>query len=211
MHKQYTFWAGAGTLLLALSACGETGPQQEPEVSEQIPRQQPYEHFFNAMQTLCGQAFTGERVVERPPNDLLEGDEELIVHFRECTDQTIKAPFHIEQPAEDSWDRSRTWIYTLHEEGLELRHDHRLPDGSPDTDNTDYGGYTSSPGSAERQLFIYTERTGDEGEVLGWRIELVPGERYSYGTMADGDWTWRIDFDLTEPVEAPPAPWGYED
>jgi hypothetical protein len=38
----------------------------------------------------------------------------------------------------------------------------------------------------------------------------VPGERYTYGTIRGGEWTWRVDFDLSRTVPAPPAPWGHE-
>ncbi|WP_194756766.1 hypothetical protein [Aliidiomarina indica] len=197
--------AALGTSLIFLSACG-TEQSQEADASEV---QSPQTQFFYQLATLCGQAYAGERVVARPGRDLLEGDEALIVHFRECSENRIWAPFHIEKPEDNSWDRSRTWIYTLHDDHIELYHDHRHADGTPE-DDSGYGGNTVTAGSPDRQMFIYTARTGEQGEVLGWRIEIVPGERYTYGTMADGDWTWRIDFDLSQPIEPPPAPWGYE-
>lgn len=185
----------AGGAVLALSACS-------------VVDEQPQEEFFAALQSLCGNAYAGERIVERPGRDLLEGNEALIVHFRECSENQVLAPFHIEKPESNDWDRSRTWIYTRYNDHLSLSHDHREPDGSP-SEETDYGGATVDTGTAEQQMFIFTERTGENGETLGWRIEIVPGERYSYGTMADGEWTWRVDFDLSEIVDAPPAPWGY--
>lgn len=191
----------ASVSVLALSACTER--QRDIDIP-------PQQQFFAALHDLCGNAYRGERIVERQDNDLLEGNEELIVHFAECSEDQIFAPFHIEQPDEGGWDRSRTWIYTMHEDSLELRHDHRLEDGSEDEGNTMYGGYTEDEGSFNRQHFIFTERTGPNDEVLGWRIEVEPGVRYSYGTMSDGEWTWRVDFDLTETVEAPPAAWGHE-
>ncbi|RUO36754.1 hypothetical protein CWE13_07850 [Aliidiomarina shirensis] len=172
------------------------------------PDEQPQQEFFAALKSLCGKAYAGERVIERPGRDLLEGDEKLIVHFRECSENQVLAPFHIEKPDRNDWDRSRTWIYTRHHDHLTLSHDHREPDGSP-SEETDYGGATVDTGTAEQQMFIFTERTGENGETLGWRIEVVPGERYSYGTMADGEWTWRVDFDLSEIIDSPPAPWGY--
>ncbi|MCC5854224.1 MAG: hypothetical protein JJU10_00890 [Idiomarina sp.] len=197
------------TALLGLTAC--SGPDAEEQLEPSGPSMsEPHAEFFAALQTLCGKAFAGERIVARNDDrELLQGNEALVVHFRECTDTQIFAPFHIERPADGDWDRSRTWIYTLHAERLEINHDHRTPSGEPD-ELTFYGGYTVEPGSAERQMFIFTERTGEEGEVLGWRIEIQLGERYTYGTMADGDWTWRLDFDLTSHIEPPPAPWGHE-
>ncbi|RUO18991.1 hypothetical protein CWE08_10555 [Aliidiomarina iranensis] len=186
---------GLVALALLLTACS-------------APDEQPQKEFFAALQSLCDNAYAGERVVARPGNDLLNGDEALIVHFRKCSDNQVLAPFHIEQPESGDWDRSRTWIFTQYHDHLSLSHDHREPDGTPASE-TDYGGVTEDVGTAEQQMFIFSERRGENDETLGWRIEVVPGERYSYGTMADGEWTWRVDFDLTEIVATPPSPWGY--
>ena len=166
--------------------------------------------FWDALAQHCGQAFEGVRLVARDDRpDLLQGDETLVVHFRECSDELLALPFHIGPPDGD-WDRSRTWRFTWAEDGerLELRHDHRLPDGSPDVDNTMYGGL-SIGGDGQVQRFLYTERVAEDGSALGWQIEIVPGERYTYGTFSGEDWTWRLDFDLAKPLpEAPPPPWG---
>jgi len=140
---------------------------------------------------------------------MLTGTEELVVHFRQCTADTLRLPFHIEREATADWDRSRTWIYTRTADGLELRHDHRQPDGTDD-EVTGYGGTTRSAGTARQQEFILAERTAPDGALLGWRVEIEPGERYTYGTIRGGEWTWRVDFDLTRPLPPPPAPWGYE-
>ncbi|MCC5880535.1 MAG: hypothetical protein JJU03_11655 [Idiomarina sp.] len=192
---------------MLLTACTEA--QRTPDLDAQ-------QQFFYELGQLCGNAYQGERVVERQDReDMLQGDEELIVHFRECDANRIYAAFHIGSNAGmGDWDRSRTWVYTAHEERLELRHDHRLEDGSEDTDNTMYGGYTDSEGQAADstliQRFIFTDRTGDDGEELGWQVELEPGVRYTYGTYQDDEWTWRVDFDLSRTVDAPPSAWGHE-
>lgn len=166
--------------------------------------------FWSKLSQHCGQAFEGQRVVARDDRpDLLEGDERLIVHFRECSPELLALPFHIGPPDGD-WDRSRTWLYSWHEGQLELRHDHRLRSGEPDADNTMYGGFSIGVGSANEQAFLYTGRTADDGSALGWRIEIVPGKRYTYGTFSGDQWTWRLDFDLSQPLdELPPAPWGH--
>lgn len=168
--------------------------------------------FWAALEQHCGQAYQGQRVVARDDReDLLVGNETLIVHFRECTDELLALPFHI-QHADGSWDRSRTWRFTRSNEGtgLELRHDHRLSSGEPDEENTFYGGY-SYTGDGEIQRFLFTDRTGDDGQLLGWQIEIVPGVRYTYGTFRGADWTWRLDFDLSSPIsELPPPPWGFD-
>ncbi|RUO20270.1 hypothetical protein [Aliidiomarina haloalkalitolerans] len=204
MLLKFTVWsAGLISLITSANVIADTSPTR-------VTPSAPHTEFFQELASLCGKAFAGTRVVERPGRDLLVGNEQLRVHFRECTDNQVFAPFHIERPEHGDWDRSRTWIYTHYDDHLTLSHDHREADGK-ESDDTGYGGATVTPGSANQQLFIFTERTGEQGEVLGWRIELEPGKRYSYGTMADGDWTWRVDFDLSQEVDIPPAPWGYDE
>jgi hypothetical protein len=53
------------------------------------------------------------------------------------------------------------------------------------------------------------ERTPQDA-MVGWRVEIEPGLRYTYGTIRDGDWRHHLEFDLTSPVPAPPPPWGHE-
>lgn len=192
---------------IMLSACGEA--QREPELGAQ-------QQFFYELGQLCGNAYRGERVVARQDReDLLQGNEELVVHFSECDSSTVYAAFHIgSDGGAGEWDRSRTWVYSSHPERLELRHDHRLEDGTEDSDNTMYGGFTEIEGQAADgvliQRFIFTERTGNQGEELGWQVEIEPGVRYTYGTYQGDEWTWRVDFDLNQSVETPPAAWGHE-
>lgn len=194
--------------VVSLAACTESTDQSASKPSYDLT--EPHVQFFHALRQLCGNAYSGQRIVARnDEREMLSGNEKLVVHFRECSDAQLLVPFHIEQPEENSWDRSRTWVYTLFSDHLSLSHDHRLESGEHDP-NTGYGGLTVAPGSAKQQLFIFTERTGEKGEILGWRVEIVPGKRYSYGTMADGHWTWRVDFDLSQKIAPPPAPWGHE-
>jgi len=65
-------------------------------------------------------------------------------------------------------------------------------------------------GTPNRQEFIYREVEYPDGSTRGWRIEIEPEERYTYGTIRNGEWTWRVDFDLTRALrDEPPPPWGY--
>lgn len=171
--------------------------------------QKPYELFYGALAEHCDNAYPGGLTLEPEGDEMLTGTEMLIVHFRECDDNRILAPFHIELEEEEDWDRSRTWIFTKHDDGLEIRHDHRYRDGTED-DFTMYGGFSVGEGSALRQEFKSVERSEEMGHFRGWRIEIEPGIRYTYGTIRDTTWSWRVDFDLTEPLESvPPAPWGH--
>lgn len=176
-------------------------PWGYPPVGEvpELPAEQ--EAFLANLAEHCGQAFEGE-ITRRPEGDeLFRGDEVLTVHFRECEPDRMALPFHVED------NRSRTWLLTRTTAGLDLRHDHRHPDGSPEP-STWYGAHTRTEGTAERQEFL---RRSGERAGSGWAIEIVPGERYTYGTIgSDGEWSYRLDFDLSEPVDPPPAPWGHE-
>ncbi|MDX3772513.1 hypothetical protein QE250_00120 [Chromatiaceae bacterium AAb-1] len=168
------------------------------------------QQFWDNLAQHCGKAYAGKRVIARDDRpDMLNGDETLIVHFRTCSEQLLTLPFHIGK-TDGSWDRSRTWRFSWADEQLELRHDHRLENGEPDHSNTMYGGLSIPPGTEQLQSFLFTERVSDAGEPLGWKIEIVPGERYSYGTYMGERWSWRVDFDLTTPLpQVPVAPWGF--
>jgi len=189
------------------------GPQLPSTVAEAAagPAERPtaQDAFWANLSAQCGRAYPGRLTLEPPGDDMLSGTEQLIVHFRECGADTLKLPFHIEKETDATWDRSRTWVFMRTADGLELRHDHRHEDGTPDS-TTWYGGRTRHPGAADRQEFVFDERRAADGSLLGWRVEVVPGERYTYGTIRGGEWTWRVDFDLGRTVPAPPAPWGHE-
>lgn len=159
------------------------------------------EAFWSNLAQHCGQAFAGQLTRLPDGSDRFTGDEELVVHFRECEDHRLKLPFHVDD------DRSRTWVFLRTTAGMDLRHDHRLENGRPDPESTWYGAPTWEDGTPNRQEFTREELR--DGVRTGWRVEIVPGERYTYGTIRDGEWNFRADFDLTSPVEAPPAPWGH--
>ena len=171
----------------------------------------PADAFMAALAHLCGQAFAGRITANEPVagSDPFEG-KALVMHVRECRDGEIRVPFHVGE------DRSRTWVITRTRSGLRLKHDHRHEDGSPDV-LTMYGGDTPGAGSAERQEFpadagskALFEREGLAASVGNvWAIEIHPDRRYVYELARPGR-LFRVEFDLTQPVAAPPAPWGAE-
>lgn len=167
--------------------------------------------FFANLGSLCGQAFQGRVEVDvpaGPANDAFAG-KPLVMHVRECTPDSIRIPFHVGD------DRSRTWVVTRTAGGLRLKHDHRHEDGSPDA-VTMYGGDTATAGTAIRQAFpvdAYSitmfEREGLAASVTNtWAMEVVPGERFAYELSRPGGRLFRVGFDLSKPVQAPPPPWG---
>jgi hypothetical protein len=170
----------------------------------------PHQVFWNDLRALCGQAFEGIIAVNRgggPAPDPFEG-KLLRMHVRECSDSEIRVPFHVGD------DRSRTWVFTRIPTGLRLKHDHRHEDGTADV-LTMYGGDTIGGIAPDghrfpadqfsRDLFIRENRAVSVPNV--WVVALVPGKRYSYGLTRPGR-EFRVDFDLTKPVPAPPPPWG---
>lgn len=200
--------------LVAAAACGGDSdaapghaPEDDTDWSVVIFAPPEQDAFWERLQALCGRAFPGRLALEPPGDDMLAGAGQLVAHFRECDFDEMRIPFHVEHEVRATWDRSRTWVLSRSDEGLDLRHDHRMRHGSEDASNW-YGGWTTNAGSPERQDFIRFEGEQD-ASVRGWRMEIEPGVRFSYGTIRDWEWTWRVDFDLSRTVPPPPAPWGY--
>ena len=193
----------------ALGGCGTATPAtdspQDGAAQADIHEALPQGSFWTALQSLCGQAFAGT-LAEGAPTDTAFAGKTMVMHVRECTPDEIKIPFHVGE------DRSRTWVLTRTEAGLRLKHDHRLSDGSED-EVTQYGGDTRDAGTAARQEFYadaFTAELIPAASTNVWTVEVVPGERFAYALRREGtDRRFRVDFDLTEPVPPPPAPWGH--
>jgi hypothetical protein len=204
----------AAFLALALAGCGGNddgtlaGQDDAPEVGVEAS---PQEAWWANLSVPCGNAFPGSLGHAPPGDTMLEGEELLVVHFDVCGPDEIRLPFHIEG-LDGAWDRSRTWIFRRTGDGrIELRHDHRRPDGTED-DQTWYGAWTVDPGTPTEQRFIIENRENPDGQLRGWRVIIEPGVRYTYGTIRGDEWSWRVDFDLSTPMDAPPpTAWGYED
>lgn len=165
------------------------------------------QQFWNALTEICGNAYTGT-VTEAPAGDTTFAGRDLIMHVRSCTDDEIRIPFHVGR------DRSRTWVISRTDTGLRLKHDHRHEDGSEDV-QTQYGGDTTDEGTAQRQEFpadAFTSELIPEASTNVWTVEVAPGQAYVYALRREGtDRRFRIVFDLTQTVAAPPAPWGAQD
>jgi hypothetical protein len=206
----------ACVLLLSLTAaCGDgarsrsglsTGNEASTApagLSRELSPQQ--EVFWERLQDLCGRAFQG-RLLLAPPDDDWWGAEKVVMHVRECHEDEVRIPLHIDD------NRSRTWVVTRTDSGLRLKHDHRLPDGSPDTANTQYGGDTARPGSIWRQEFpadAYSVDIVPARESQLWYLEIRPGSDFAYGLRREATGLrYHLEFDLANPVEAPPPPWG---
>ncbi len=207
----------APVLALALAACSkpaDTAVTAEHAPSAQAPA--PADAFLAAIAAHCGKAFAGRIVANEPQTgtpDAFEG-KPLVMHVRGCSEPTreLRIPFHVGD------DHSRTWILTRTDDGLRLKHDHRHEDGSPDA-STLYGGDTAQAGTAMRQEFpvdadsvAMFEREGLSASVSNtWAMEIESGKRFLYELSRPGGRLFQVEFDLGQPVELPPAPWGAQD
>jgi len=170
----------------------------------------PASQFLTAIAAMCGNAYGGRIVANEPvqPNDAFEG-QALVMHVRTCEPERVLVPFHVGE------DRSRTWVLTLHGDRIRLKHDHRHEDGSED-ELTQYGGDSTAPGTATRQEFpvdqfsidLFTRTNRTVSTTNTWAMEVHPGRMFAYELSRPGR-MFRVEFDLTQTVPAPPAPWGY--
>jgi len=184
-------------LALGVSACASAPPAS------------PQDQFFANLRALCGQSFEG-RVVTTDAADASFASQRLVMQVRECSDDVIRVPFHVGE------NRSRTWVITRTDAGLRLKHDHRHEDGSEDT-LTQYGGDTANGGSTERQEFpadqfsqtLFVNNNIPQSVNNVWAVEVNPGRTFVY-ELRRPNRHFRVEFDLTQPVAAPPPPWGAE-
>jgi len=161
--------------------------------------------FWNNLQNLCGKTFEG-KVVEAPENDSFRGHK-LVMHVRSCNENTIKIPFFVGD------DKSRTWVLTYQNDRIQLKHDHRHEDGSPDK-VTQYGGIASNEGFPNLQMFPADKETADLISYASTNIWWITIDAisFTYNLRRIGtDRFFSISFDLTKPIAAPDAPWGWKD
>jgi hypothetical protein len=183
-----------------------TGPMQiSPAPLVSVPTQ---DAFFDSIRAHCGKAYEGKVVVDNQPSSAF--DARLVMFVRRCTDSELQVPFYVGD------DASRTWILTKTGSGINLKHDHRHADGSHDA-VTMYGGHTLDAGYNEIQSFPVDEYSkqlfAKEGLAQSitntWQMYIYP-DTFSYRLVREGR-EFRVDFDLTKPISAPSAPWGYAD
>jgi hypothetical protein len=173
----------------------------------------PNEIFWSELTKLCGSAYSGVIVADTSPNPDFTG-KSMTMHVRACEKDRIRIPFVV------GTNRSRTWILSRKGDRIELKHDHRHEDGTPDK-VTMYGGTTTSSGEAARQFFPADAETtrvvaapakgAPSAAANVWWIELVPGDYFTYNLRRLGsDRLFSVKFDLKRPVAAPEAPWGWK-
>ena len=192
----------ATALALATGACASASP---PDTGTS-----PQQAFFANVSALCGKAYVGRILADRPAPtgaDPFAG-KPLVMHVASCEPGRVRVPFHVGE------DRSRTWVFTRTAAGVRLKHDHRHEDGTSDK-LTMYGGDTVAPGTAIRQVFPVDAESialfraqGSERSVTNvWAVEADTAV-FAYELRRPGR-HFRVEFDLTRPIAAPPLPWGW--
>ncbi|WP_133468787.1 hypothetical protein [Paraglaciecola marina] len=167
-----------------------------------------HDAFFDAIAKHCGKAYEGKVTVDNQPSPAF--DNKLVMFVRYCDQAELQIPFYVGDNA------SRTWIIKKTGSGLSLKHDHRHKDGTNDL-VTMYGGHTLDGGYEQIQSFPADQYTKELFAKQGlpqsitnvWQMYIYP-ETFSYRLVREGR-EFRVDFDLSKPISAPPAPWGYTD
>lgn len=200
--------AAIGLAALSVAACVTVATPSNPQ-----------DAFFARLTAHCGQAYAGALVSNEAADADMAG-RAMIMHVRDCSAREIRIPFHVAR-ADGSWDRSRTWVITRTATGLRLKHDHRHVDGSADA-VTMYGGDTAMAGTATAQYFpvdaesiaLFRGAGLDRSVTNVWTVAVDgPAQAdtrfvYALTRAAPHARSFRVEFDLTSPVPAPPPPWG---
>lgn len=128
----------------------------------------PRDQFMATLQSICGQRFEGGLSYAIDPKNDFVG--------KKMSTEVICSSADVRMPVLVGEDRSRTWIFSRTAAGLDLRHDHRHADGTPDA-VTMYGGLANEAGSAKSQSFPADAQTfkvvaGSETNV--WTVTFSP-------------------------------------
>jgi hypothetical protein len=159
--------------------------------------------FWENLQKHCGKAYEGENMTPSE-NDPFSG-KKLVMHVVDCGNDFIHIPFFVGD------DKSRTWVLTMENVLIKLKHDHRHEDGSEDK-VTQYGGTASNTGMAGIQFFPADQETTDLIPYAAnnvWWI-TVDETSFTYNLRRIGsDRFFSVKFDLTKEVESPGPAWGW--
>jgi hypothetical protein len=184
-------------ILLLVFICSQFSFSQSEKGSKQ---------FWNQIKTHCGKAFEGQIIAGASANDPFSG-KKLVMHVKSCEENRIRIPFFVGD------DNSRTWVLTLENDQIQLKHDHRHEDGSEDK-ITQYGGKSPNSGLPNIQFFPADQFTAD---LIGyastnvWWI-TIDEKVFTYNLKRIGsDRVFSVSFDLSKPIETPSAPWGWKD
>lgn len=211
MKYKFALAALISSLISASALAASSTKNLGPVVVKPAPQVSIASHdaFFDKLRAHCGKAYQGKVTVDNQDNGSFSG-KKLVMHVRKCSDTELQIPFHVGD------DASRTWIITKTGSGLSLKHDHRMSNGEYDV-STMYGGHTADGGWPHAQSFpadqyskeLFVKQGIPQSNGNTWQIFIYP-ETYTYRLVREGR-EFRVDFDLTNSITPPAAPWGYQD
>jgi hypothetical protein len=151
--------------------------------------------LFEHLQSLEGQAFAGRMTYPEDPDHKM--NKPMRIEVNRISDSELRIPLHVGE------DRSRTWILRKQTSGVQLKHDHRHADGTPD-EVTNYGGHSRSPGLGSLLIFPADEETATllpEASTNVWTLRLSPnGRSLTYYLERHSQPRFEAVFDLSKPL-----------
>lgn len=150
--------------------------------------------LFETLQALNGKSFSGK--MSFPNDSKHEMNKPMTITVEAVSDEEVRVPLKVGE------NRSRTWILTRTPEGVQLKHDHRHEDGTPD-DVTNYGGLDSK---SELSTLLVFPADADTAKMLPeaasnvWSLRLSPdGKQLFYYLERHGKPRFEAVFDLSQP------------
>ena len=152
--------------------------------------------FFQNLKKLCGQQFEGVTEYPQDPAHPMVG-KRLVMSVATCSEREVRIPLQVGE------DKSRTWVLTLSDKGLLLKHDHRHADGTPD-EQTNYGGWAKAEGSANKQQFAADEETAKlipDAATNVWTLEIdAEKQQFTYALERHNAPRYKGVFSLKPPM-----------
>jgi hypothetical protein len=179
-----------------LLSCGTSTPKEETKTKSCCSIDNSQQAFLKNLASLCGKSFNGRESFMKDGRESW-ANKKFVMHVTVCEEDKVHIPFHLDE------DRSRTWMFIMEEEGLRFRHDHRHEDGTPE-DQTLYGGYADSTGTAFMQSFPWDDYTKEllaDGIVRQWNVILAEDlSTLKYQLLYGGELVFEAEFDLAKPI-----------
>jgi hypothetical protein len=187
-------------ILISCNSTSSSDSHQESAIDNSNAR-----IFWNSLKELQGKSYEGQ-LANAPADNDFEG-KQLVMHVLYSDDETILIPFNVGE------NLSRTWIFKYKDGRIELKHDHRMKDGTDD-ELTMYGGTSTNEGKAWMQVFPADQETVamlPEAFSNVWWV-TVDNTTFTYNLRRVGtDRLFTVVFDLTHEIEKPSPSWGWED
>ena len=150
--------------------------------------------LFDFLHALDGKTFPGRMTFPSDPNHEMNKPMQITVQV--VSDEEIRIPLQVGD------DRSRTWVLTRSEAGVQLKHDHRHADGSPD-EVTNYGGLASKVELGTQLVFPADQETANmlpEAASNAWSLRISPdGSQLFYYLERHAKPRFEAAFNLRQP------------